>query len=245
MMRAMKLLTSLLGATLLFAFTINSQAAPRSATQISEYYLVPERDLAGWSAGIFVRERERDIRFEDSALSLSLEETRTAAYVGYQLINWITAYIYGGANDTKPAESRMSGSGGGTVFGASIEFNLLSHMLKDPELDEDRIRIHSTVSYTRAEAEAGLLSGNFSEVEADITLSLVNEIEGNKRFLPQAIALYAGGLVSSLQGDLDETGDSSGFKGGVDILFTRHITLSAGVENLDNTGVTGSLNVAF
>lgn len=220
---------------------MNAFAGPRSATSINQDYLVPERDLTGWSAGVFIRDRERDVRLEDFAFDTALQEDRVMGYVGYQLFSWVTAYIYGGQNDTELGASSDSGS----AMGGALEFNLLTHLIKDPGLDEDRVRAHAGVSYTSAEADSGLATLDYNELEFDLTLSLINEVEGNKDYLPQAIGLSLGGLLSTLQGDIEDAGDSAGFKFGMDFLWTEHITIYAGIETLDESGLFAGVNLMF
>ncbi len=202
-----------------------------------------ERDLSGWSAGVFIRDRERDVRKDGVLFDTTLQEDRVMGYVGYQLFSWVTAYLYAGQNDTELGPPSYSGSA--SAMGGSLEFNLLTHLIKDPGLDEDRIRAHAGVSYTSAEADLGLATLDYSELEVDLTLSLINEIEGNKDYLPQGIGLSLGGLISSLQGDIKDAGDSAGFKFGVDLLWTEHITIYGGIESLDETGMFAGLNLLF
>jgi hypothetical protein len=216
------------------------EAAPRAASMANENYLIAEQDLSGWSAGLYMRDRERDVRKDNGATS-TFDETRVVGYIGYRLFSWVTVYVHGGQSD-----SELTGnSGDGPAIGGTAEFNLMSQLIKDPGLEEDRIRVHSTVSYTSSEAETGFTTLDYSEVEADLTISLINELDGNKLFLPQAIGLTAGGLFSSLQGDLEEDGDTVGYTIGLDVLWTEHLTIHAGVESLDNTGAFAGVHLAF
>ncbi|MDE0838752.1 MAG: hypothetical protein OSB41_06810 [Kiritimatiellae bacterium] len=207
----------------------------------NENYLITEQDLSGWSAGLYMRDRERDVRVDNSNFPSTLDETRVVGYIGYRLFSWVTVYVHGGQSD-----GELNGfPGDGPAFGGTAEFNLMSHLIKDPGLQDDRIRVHSTVSYTSSEAESGSTTFDYSEIEADLTVSLINELEGNKAFLPQAIGLTAGGLLSSLQGDLEEDGDTLGYSISLDLLWTEHITIHAGVESLDNTGAFAGVHLAF
>ena len=216
-------------------------AAPRAATSAGENYLVTERDLSGWSIGLFGNSRERDVTLDKTLSTTTLDETRVLGYVGYSLFSWVSVYLYGGQTDATLARQNSTG----TVTGGALEFNLLSQLLMDPGLEEDHFRVHSTVSYTSSEAESGLATWEFNEVEANLTFSIVNELSGNKLFLPQAIGLTAGGLVSVLQGDLEENGDSVGYLLGLDFLWTDHITMTIGVDSLDSTGTFASINLLF
>ncbi|MDA1044733.1 MAG: hypothetical protein O3C57_05860, partial [Verrucomicrobia bacterium] len=158
-------------------------AAPRAATSAGENYLVTERDLSGWSIGLFGNSRERDVTLDKTLSTTTLDETRVLGYVGYRLFSWVSVYLYGGQTDATLARQNSTG----TVTGGALEFNLLSQLLMDPGLEEDHFRVHSTVSYTSSEAESGLATWEFNEVEANLTFSIVNELSGKKPFLPQAI----------------------------------------------------------
>ena len=231
----------LIAGACLAGMSLQVQAGPRAASSNNENYLVTERDLSGWSVGIYGSQRERDVKLKNSGARTSLDESRVLAYAGYRLFSWVTVYLYAGQRSTDLGSSSDSG----TAMGGSLEFNLLSQLILDPTLEEDRIRIHSSVAYTSSGAESGATPYDYTELEADLTFSIVNEVSGHKGYLPQAIGLTAGILGSVLNGDLEENGESIGYMAGLDVLYTEHITFTFGIDSLDSTGVFAGANLTF
>ncbi|MCX7591525.1 MAG: hypothetical protein N2255_07855, partial [Kiritimatiellae bacterium] len=82
------------------------------------------------------------------------------------------------------------------------------------------------------------------ELYASVLFSVVNDIEGNKLYLPYSIALYGGPIFSNLDGDINE--DSLfGAVVGIDVFLTSTMAMQLEVEQLNGTGYTAALRFQF
>ncbi|MGQ9663247.1 MAG: outer membrane protein [Kiritimatiellia bacterium] len=226
---------------ILLALSFAVSGAPIGSSNNPREYLVNRDDLGKWSAGAGFRDRSRDVWVK--SVKTSLSSAGPVAFVGYDLLPWVTVYATGGAIETdfdysKDAENRNVQWGGG------LRFNLLDHAIADPTLFEDRIRITGLAEYTVNGGKWNNDDLSWGELYASLIFSLVNEVEGNKLYLPYAIALYGGPIFSNLDGDINEK-SLFGAVAGIDIFLTSTMALQVEVEQLNATGYMASLRFQF
>lgn len=208
-------------------------------------HLVTARDLHRFGAGVYGGTTKRGIEIDGLRGERELKGDSIMAYVSFYPLTWVSAYAAGGY-----ARYGLSDAMGGYgprdsqwAFGARV--NLLDHDVADPWIFEDRVRLTANVHYGMQDAEIGNHGTyEWSELKSSIMVSLVNDVVGNKLFLPLTISLYAGPVYSVLGGDLNET-EEFGFAGGLQTQLSVHTALSVGVEDLDGTSVLASLDVRF
>jgi len=80
---------------------------------------------------------------------------------------------------------------------------------------------------------------------ASLTFSIVNDLEGNKFYYPNSIALYAGPVLSDLQGSDFNEKNVLGFAVGLEVFLTESISLDAGIKQFEHTGYSGGLHLRF
>jgi len=87
-------------------------------------------------------------------------------------------------------------------------------------------------------------SAEWSAFKSSALVSIVNDVVGNKLYLPSTIAIYAGPVYSVLGGDMDET-EEFGFTVGLQTQLSTHTAFGIGFEILEGTSVLAGLDVRF
>jgi opacity protein-like surface antigen len=234
-------LTALTAALLVLA-AVPGVAQPMGSTDSPRDYLVPTAELGKWSAGIVGRTRERDVTVNDSPFAQTLKRSRAMAYLGYRPITWLTTYGAVGASWTKLNDGDYGDMEVEGAFG--LHANLLYHDVMSPTLLEDHVRVDLGCEYGFARTETAFDDLEWNELSASLLLSIVNDVEGNKFFNPESIALFVGPILSDLSGDLDED-ETLGFTVGLDVYMTERVALSVGLERFDAESLVVGLNVNF
>lgn len=202
-------------------------------------YLVGVEDLSKWTAGLYYETVTRDVYYRYSTAS-PMELDRTMLYVGYDFIPWITTYITAGSCDTEidntaPYRDDLS-------YGFGMHFNLLDHDILDPTLFENSIRINAAWEYTMNNADFPN-TGNWRELQLSLTLSIVNDIEGNSLYLPNAIAIYAKPILSDIQfGDMNEE-EKMGFGAGLEVFYSERVSFHFGMLSFGSNSATAGLHI--
>jgi opacity protein-like surface antigen len=227
---------------LLALSSVPSTAQPMGASDSPRDYLVPTAELGRWSAGIVARTRERDVTVDGSAFVQTLKRSSAQVYLGYRPLGWLTTYGAIGAswaklNDNDYGDMEVNGAVG-------LHANLLYHDLMSPALLESHVRLDLGCAYALEQTETAFDTLEWNELSASLLLSIVNDVEGNKLFNPESVALFAGPIVSDLSGDLDED-EILGFTVGLDVNVTERITLTVGLERFDAESVVAGINVNY
>jgi hypothetical protein len=152
--------------------------------------------------------------------------------------------VYGIAGNNSTDIDGVSTTSSEGEFGVGIRCNLLSHELLDPLVEENWLRVNAGAQYSVTRGDWGGEEQLWHELSGSLTLHILNEIDGNPLFNPVGIALFAGPAYSNYEGDVDEN-SSVGFIGGIEIVYSERIFLSAGIEQFDGPGFLGSLHVRF
>ena len=82
------------------ASSLSVWAIPSSSNDPFEY-MIKGKDLSRFSVGLYVLQSERDINWDDSGSTQTLESDRIHAYLGYDIFNSMTIYAVGGASESK------------------------------------------------------------------------------------------------------------------------------------------------
>ncbi len=196
------------------------------------------------SAGIYLHQIKRDITRSDFNMTLPIEMTRVTGYLGVSLAPWLTVYGVGGGNDTKVGNGSQS-SGSASIYGAGVRLSLLDHRITEPVMDVDRWRLTAGVEYLLSETSYGTQTWEWQEINAALTLSIVNDLTGNKYFSPESITLYAGPYMSILDGDNFSEKTTFGALAGCEIFFTDSFSLDVRAIILDSAGMGAGFNVHF
>lgn len=220
--------------------TAPSGAVPVSSGQLGRNYLVSAADLTRWSGGILGSVRKRDVEVE--RFDYTLKSTRYLIYVGYDFMSWATAYGIGGRSVSKMGSGAYENAS--AEIGGGVRFNILEHEILSPTLVEDMIRINCGVQYTMSGTDWRGTDLDWGELYGWLTLSLINELDGNKLFVPWSIALYGGPIYSDFFSDVDAN-ETLGFTAGLEVLYTDRVSLHAGVEHFDEQSFAGGVQIRF
>ena len=224
------------------ASSLSVWAIPSSSNDPFEY-MIKGKDLSRFSVGLYVLQSERDINWDDSGSTQTLESDRIHAYLGYDIFNSMTIYAVGGASESKFGNNTKSDSEG--EYGFGLRANLLSHFIREPTLVEDVIRINFGAQYLHASADTGSTSVDWNEISVSLTLGLVNHTEGNKNYTPESFSIYLGPIYSKLEGDDFEADDDVGLIAGLEVFLTDTIALDFEVQHFENTSGAAGINFRF
>ncbi len=241
----MKFLMATMGAGLVLG-GLNAAAVPRGGSNLDRDFVVGRSDNPGWSCGMTFSTRERLVKIE--GIQGALDATLISAHIGYAVTPWVTLYANAGMMDSKFDWSPASAdSDQRFLYGATLHADLFSHEIQDPMLMENKIRVNATVSYQASELAWRQEYYDFRELQVALTASIVNDIVGNKLFLPESIALFGGPVYSaSLSDDIKDSPDEDvGLTAGLEVFHTKRVSYYFRVEEFARTGYAGGLNVRF
>jgi hypothetical protein len=216
--------------------------APIGNSNQGRDYLVSTAMLSPWSFGIFGEGGTREVEWKDSGFPLELESRKLMVFLGYDVIRWITPFVAFGVSDME-----FGGSQGGDTeleLGAGLHLNLIDQEIMDPTLYEDKLRLTANLYYSQSETTWLSNTAKVNEFSANLLLSLVNDIEGHKEYLPYSLALFAGPSFSAISGDVRET-QEVGFIIGLDVFYTKRVSFNFAFEKYEQETITSGINVRF
>lgn len=222
-------------------FTQSAGAAARS--NIGMDYLSRNAPLESITAGFYGGRAEREISVSGSAANNTITSARAYGYLGMDLTRWINVYGILGANQSQLANTPTADSE--LLYGLGLSFNLLNHFIREPSPMEDAIRINGDVRVISTKADFAFNSISWQEWMASLRISLVNFTTGDKRYRPEAIALYAGPAFSYIQSSDVEANQEFGAIGGMEVFFYDSLSLDLNVEYYENASLFGGLNFRF
>ena len=201
-------------------------------------------DMSGLHGGIQGRTGERTVASK-GGFEGELELMRVDAYLGYDVLRWLTIYGFVGVADAKSddffeiRDGDTKATYGGGIWAALI--------------DDDQLDIMSTFSRFRLNAggEYAVTDANdlsIDEWEAFLTFELLNDMFLIHEMYPASIGLFAGPVFSSLNVDGYEQDDDDrwGLTVGLSMTFSRRVYLHGGIDIFqDDHMVYASAGVRF
>jgi len=222
-------------------FATQTHAAARS--NVGMDYLFRNPTLGRLTAGVYAGRIEREI--SQNGLDNKMTSTRGYGYLGIDAARWVNIYGVLGMNEaeldnTPKADSEI-------LFGIGASFNLLNHFVREPTPMEDAIRINADMRLisTKTDFPFPQDSVTWQEFTTAIRISLVNFPTGDKRYRPEAIALYGGPIFSYIQSSDIEAKQEFGATGGLEIFFYDSLSFDVNMEYYDSLSVFGGLNFRF
>ena len=218
-------------------------AIPRAAEASGANYLAAAEDLAGWHIGGFYRYQSRSLDTPGDNLS----QDNIAMTVGRDIFPWLAVYGLVGTTDT---QRDLYGDDADYAFlwGGGAWVNLIDHDILATLSTETKLRVQAIGQVSFASPDINGESCDYRDYYAALTISIVNEIIGNKNLWPDAVGLFFGPVFSDIHcDDFDTDGDTLGFGAGLDIYINRATSLSGSYETFgsDDDAVTFSLNFNF
>lgn len=229
--------THLLLPVCLFLTVGSLQASPLwTSNRDDEYLLSSDKDLSWLSLGVNMERNNRELTFTHEGTGKEISQIfqfhRFNGYLGCDVLPWLTVYGTGGGCRMAVGENMelKEFEDGNTEYGGGFRVNLLDHIILDPLVVEDRIRLTYTFQYTRSSFEiANLIPKhvfNWFERRSVLQLSIVNDIPGNPWFHPESLALNIGIVYSDIEGDheLDQV-DAGWMTLGIEMFYSKRISL--------------------
>lgn len=220
--------------------TVASHAIPTGKRNESGAYLSGTGLPHTLRAGIYGGAIERDVKY--GTRRIPLESKHYLAYLGVDIVPWLTTFIGAGIADHQAGSFDSETK---NKIEAGVLLNLIDHVILDPTLFEDKLRVNAGASWTYTEAEWQNDNVRWQELTAFATVSIVNDTVGNKLFNPNSVAIYAGPLFNYIQSDELELSEELGFMLGLEIFMTESVALDLGIRNIDTTGFEGGLHIHF
>lgn len=207
-----------------------------------ENYAIIATDMSGLHGGVQGRKGERTLT-QKNGFEGAFDVMRVDAYLGYDIVRWLTIYGFVGIADVKSDDFFLEGDTKSTYGGG-----LWAALVDDDQLDImstfSRFRLNTGVEY--AYTDSNELA--FGEWEAFLTFELLNDTFLIHEMYPSTIGLFAGPVFSSI--DMDgyeqDEDDRWGFTVGLSLTFSRRVYLNGGVDIYqDDAVVYASAGVRF
>ena len=221
----------------------NVLAAARNVSNAGRDYVVAAPALNSLSCGVYGDNAQNDITV--SSIPTRLETSKIMAYLGVDVLPWLTPYVTVGTGSSKFDDGPSKSQG---VYGLGIQLKFLDHEIPDPGLLEDRLRLNANAEYTwRGAADWMGEDLKWQELNASLTVGIVNDVNGNALFIPDSIAIYCGPIYTALSGS-EIGGDGRtdfGFCAGLEVFYTKRVAFYGQINKQDNDGYSVGLNIHF
>lgn len=218
-----------------------AHALPAGSAQHPGEYFLGDEELSRWTLGFYYLDRERDIT--TLGRLRRMDTTKTMAYVGYEFIYGLVGYITAGSAETRFEYLHLKDSQ--AEYGFGLLFNILDHEIPDPLLMEDRIRINASMQFTQGGASWIHTELNWEEYYGSLTVSLINDIWGNKYYNMDSIGFYFGAVYSDIQSSGVDEENSLGYCAGIEMMMTEKISVDFGMETLDHGSIYVGIRIGL
>ncbi len=217
-------------------------ASPRAAEASGANFLIAAEDFEGFHLGTYYRWNSRE-----TANHQDLSNDSFAVTVGYNVLDWLSLYVLGGTADVNPPNA-FGDRGTAFLYGIGAWANLIDHDIISNLSCETRMRLTASAQVSAASPEIGNEDYDYTETFASLTLSIINDLVGNKNIWPESIGIFVGPVFNKYDCDKVKTvGDEIGFMMGLDVFVSDRVGLSAAYEtyNGEDEAITFSLNYSF
>ncbi len=218
-------------------------AMPRIASIHDPEYAISMADLSKWSCGISMENQERQLSYKHWSADAKIR--KQFLYVGYEYLPWLTAYAVGGSAKINVARAFNSDDSGSEI-GVGAQANLLTHDILEPSFFEDKISVNAGAQLTKSDTEIYGDTVDRNELSASLTVSLINDVEGNKIMYPNSIAIFAGPIYSDyIASDLEVSGDKLGMTMGLEIFLTPSMAINIRADKFDQSAYSAGFRLDF
>ncbi len=219
---------------------LTAGAVPRSGEGTGRHYLVSAETLSSWHAGAYLRAHDRTVK--RSGMEEDVEVGYAMAYVGRDLLSWLTVYGTLGVADLD--EKRLGRSEDSAAYGLGVWFNLLDHDAFEFLESVQRFRVQGMLQYVMFRTD----DVTWGEVSGNLTFGATHEVTSSKFFWPEAVTLYAGPTLNVIVSDEYDTSSDNmiGLVVGLDFQINRLTSLGASMEVFqDDNAAVGYVSVRF
>ncbi|MFC1497148.1 hypothetical protein ACFLS1_01570 [Verrucomicrobiota bacterium] len=236
-----KYLLYVISILLLAGTTSSSLAAPIGNSAYGRDYLVAGHNLHGFNFGTYITLGSRRVSINNTEGTLDSE--LISAYLGYDIMPWATIYGLGGSghldHENVTTDESMS------QYGFGISVNILDHMILDPTLFEDRIKISAQFQYTALNTDLVPNTKLLSETYGCMTIAIVNDSDEGKLYCPNGISVYGGPAISTLNSGNISAKKRTGVCFGMEVFLTELTALNLRMDMFGKTSVSAGLNIRF
>jgi len=237
------------GLSVLITSTV-SMATPIAVRNEGIDYYVKGKDLSWLGVGAYYGKVEREIEFNNKTPIPGLEDVLDAdrgyAYVSFTPVGFFTLYGLVGNSESRIVEGKTKTKRSGEAdYGVGIQFGFLNHFIKEPVPFENRFRVNLAVEHIWSQTDRKGRSLDWDKTDVAVTFGIVNDTTANKYFAPESIALYLGGIYSTISGDGFKEAKETGGIGGVEIFFTDSFSIDAKAYIFDKTSFDAGFNIHF
>ena len=220
-----------------------ASAIPVGTSNLPREYVVGNNLPRIFSCGVYAADIQRDA--DIGSTTVPMEYSKGMAYVGVDVVRFATLYGAIGVNNTKVSQWMEDTDETALDYEGGLTLRFLDQEIMDPTLMENRLRICAGVSYSQTTFSLGGQSKDWGELQASVIVSIVNDLTGDRLFLPDSIAIYAGPLYSDIiSNEIDES-TQFGFAVGIQVFLDEHTSLDFGIRQFDSTGYAGGVHVRF
>lgn len=241
-MKNQAIISFVTAAFLLTGAAFNAQGAPVANSKQPREYLVSQKEHAKWSCGIFVSGRHREV--SRNGFIYDFETGSFFGYLGYDIVPWLTLFGAAGATEAELSNGSTSDDSN-AEFMAGFNANILDQSILDPLLMEDRFTVNASAYASVGSADFAHEDATWMEINAQLTASLINDLDGSKVFWPEAIAVFGGPVYSDFESDSFDEENTFGLTGGIEVFFTKRVSMNAGVESFEDSSYFSGVHVRF
>jgi len=242
----MKWNSYLAGVVVLGLVSITARAVPVYESNEGGEYLISYQGLDRWGAGFLFSSWDRSVQIQGGGITLEnrLDVDRLTGYLSYHLLRTLDVYVAGGSADAEVGKTgeRKSAS---SDYALGLRINILDHIIKDPILLEDKIRLTASAQYSETKVDDLWIGGvgtarrtSWREKYGALNLAIINDVEGMVMFHPESIALNLGLIYHKLDGTLAfddprieadriEAKNPTYFSAGVELFWTKRLSMEA------------------
>lgn len=215
-------------------------AGPFSDSNSGGDYTVSWQRLSRWSFGAYSDGWIRKMSRFNNELNSTIESSKISGYVGYDVFDCLTVYLQGGGGDI----GGKSYSTSQTERGIGLLWNAMDYELPDPTVLEDRIRINVGCQYSEASTKYRGSNLDWAEQTFWTTLSYVNDVEGNKFYLPNSISVFIGPFYSDLTSNRKVVAKKNwGYTAGLEMFYSECISMYFRTITFDDLKYCAGINV--
>ena len=218
-----------------------AHAVPMGAARQPGDYFFGDQDLGRVMIGAYYLDRERQIT--TLGYLREMKVTKTMAYVGYEFLYGLCGFVTVGSTQTRFEYLRLTDSH--SEYGFGLQLNILDHEIPDPTLVEDRIRVNATLQYTQSGADWIATEIDWEEIYGSLTVTFVNDIDGNKYFHCNSLAFFFGAVYSDLRSSGVDEESAFGYCAGFDIYFSEKVSFEFGTESIDDGSLFGGIHIGL
>jgi hypothetical protein len=238
-------------------FSMVAGAMPVYESNQGREYLISYQGLDRWGAGVTYTAYERAVRISAGSATIesTLDADRVGGYLSYHVLRAVDIYLTVGGSNIGLDDSKKESAD--SDYGVGLRLNFMDHILQDPILMEDKLRLSTTLQYSETKmGEAwGARKAAWREKYACVSLAVVNDVEGMVLFHPESIALNLSFVYHGLDGHVDypatradiEADDKTYVTAGIEMFWTKRLSIEAFtiLSGGDTTGSGGALHMRF